>query len=95
MLQTRVMADRFNLHQARAFPLVCIAANLCPPGCAEAWLIARVLGIFAVVGLGTLFGPLGVLFASPPALVVYVAVTTLCRQNVLHDEEAVRPVRRP
>lgn len=50
-----------------------------------------VLGIFAVVGLGTLFGPLGVLFATPLALVLYTAVTMLYRQDVLHDEDAVAP----
>jgi predicted PurR-regulated permease PerM len=50
-----------------------------------------VVGIFAVVGLGTLFGPLGILFATPLALVIYTAVTMLYRQDVLHDEEAVAP----
>jgi len=55
-----------------------------------------VLGIFAVVGLGTLFGPLGVLFATPLTLVIYTAVTMLYRQDVLHDEAAVAPgERRP
>jgi predicted PurR-regulated permease PerM len=50
-----------------------------------------VLGIFAVVGLGTLFGPLGVLFATPLTLVAYTFVTMLYRQDVLHDETAVAP----
>lgn len=50
-----------------------------------------VLGIFAVVGLGTIFGPLGVLFATPLALVVYTAVTMLYRQDVLHDPDAKAP----
>ncbi len=50
-----------------------------------------VLGIFAVVGLGTLFGPLGVLFATPLTLVLYTAITMLYRQDVLHDEEAHAP----
>jgi predicted PurR-regulated permease PerM len=54
-----------------------------------------VLGIFAVVGLGTLFGPLGILFATPLALVLYTAVTMLYRQDVLHDEAAVAPGQRP
>lgn len=54
-----------------------------------------VLGIFAVVGLGTLFGPLGVLFATPLALVIYVAVTMLYRHDVLHDEEATAPGQQP
>src|SRR5690606_14925003 len=46
-----------------------------------------VLGIFAVVGLGSLFGPLGVLFATPLALVIYPAVTMLYRQDMLHDPD--------
>jgi predicted PurR-regulated permease PerM len=50
-----------------------------------------VLGIFAVVGLGTLFGPLGVLFATPLTLVLYTIVTMLYRQDVLHDETATAP----
>ncbi|RAK56720.1 AI-2E family transporter [Phenylobacterium deserti] len=50
-----------------------------------------VLGVFAVVGLGSLFGPLGVLFATPLALVLYTAVTMLYRQDVLHDPEAHAP----
>jgi predicted PurR-regulated permease PerM len=50
-----------------------------------------VLGIFAVVGIGTLFGPLGVLFATPLALVLYTAVTMLYRQDVLRDPDAVAP----
>ncbi|WP_199229300.1 AI-2E family transporter [Caulobacter endophyticus] len=54
-----------------------------------------VLGIFAVVGLGTLFGPLGILFATPLALVLHVAVTMLYRQDVLHDEAAVAPGEGP
>lgn len=54
-----------------------------------------VLGIFAVVGIGSLFGPLGVLFATPLALVLYTLVTMLYRQDVLHDEEAVAPGQQP
>lgn len=50
-----------------------------------------VLGIFGVVCLGILFGPLGVLFATPLTLVVHTAVTMLYRQDVLHDEDAVAP----
>jgi len=50
-----------------------------------------VLGIFAVVGLGTLFGPLGVLFATPLALTMYTVVTMLYRQDVLGDTEASVP----
>lgn len=50
-----------------------------------------VLGIFAVVGIGSLFGPLGVLFATPLALVLHTLVTMLYRQDVLHDPEAKAP----
>ncbi|PZQ63240.1 MAG: AI-2E family transporter [Phenylobacterium zucineum] len=50
-----------------------------------------VLGIFGVVGLGILFGPLGVLFATPLTLVLYTMVTMLYRQDVLHDETATAP----
>jgi len=50
-----------------------------------------VLGIFSVVGIGTLFGGLGVLFATPMALVLYTMVTMLYRQDVLNDEAAVAP----
>jgi predicted PurR-regulated permease PerM len=54
-----------------------------------------VLGIFAVVGLGSLFGPLGVLFATPLALVIYTALTMLYRQDVLHDPAARAPGEAP
>lgn len=54
-----------------------------------------VLGIFAVVAMGGLFGPLGILFATPAALVLYTAVTMLYRQDVLHDDEAVAPGQLP
>ena len=50
-----------------------------------------VLGIFAVVGIGTLFGPLGVLFATPLALVLHTLITMLYRQDVLGDPEAKAP----
>lgn len=50
-----------------------------------------VLGIFAVVAMGILFGPLGVLFATPMAVVLYTAVTMLYRQDVLGDEDAAAP----
>lgn len=50
-----------------------------------------VLGIFAVVGLGIIFGPLGVLFATPLCLVAYTVITMLYRQDVLHDEDAHAP----
>jgi len=54
-----------------------------------------VLGVFGVVGLGLLFGPLGVLFAMPLTLVVYTAVTMLYRQDVLGDETAIAPGQAP
>lgn len=53
-----------------------------------------VLGIFAVVGIGTLFGPLGVLFATPLALVLHTLVTMLYRQDVLKDPDARAPGQR-
>ncbi|WP_292229204.1 AI-2E family transporter [Brevundimonas sp.] len=53
-----------------------------------------VLGIFAVVGIGTLFGPLGVLFATPIALVLHTIVTMLYRQDVLGDPDAKAPGER-
>ena len=48
-----------------------------------------------MVGLGTLFGPLGVLFATPLTLVLYTGVTMLYRQDVLHDEAATTPGQKP
>jgi predicted PurR-regulated permease PerM len=53
--------------------------------------LPAVLGIFAVVGLGILFGPLGVLFATPLALVLYTIVTMVYRQDILGDTEAKAP----
>ena len=50
-----------------------------------------VLGVFAVVGIGSIFGALGVLFATPLALVLYTVVTMLYRQDVLGDQEATAP----
>lgn len=50
-----------------------------------------VLGVFAVVGIGSLFGAVGVLFATPLALTLYTAVTMLYRQDVLGDENAHAP----
>jgi predicted PurR-regulated permease PerM len=50
-----------------------------------------VLGIFAVVGFGTLFGPLGVVFATPLALVLYTLVGILYRRDVLGDEDVPIP----
>jgi len=54
-----------------------------------------VLGIFAVVGFGALFGPLGVLFATPLALAIYTALTMLYREDILHDQTAVAPGENP
>lgn len=50
-----------------------------------------VLGIFSVVGIGSLFGPLGVLFATPLALVLHTLFTMLYRQDVLNDPDAEAP----
>jgi predicted PurR-regulated permease PerM len=50
-----------------------------------------VLGIFAVVAFGTLFGPLGVVFAVPLALVIHTLVSMLYRRDVLHDQAATVP----
>ncbi len=50
-----------------------------------------VLGVFAVVGIGSLFGPLGVLFATPLALVLLTVVTMLYRQDVLGDQDGKAP----
>lgn len=54
-----------------------------------------VLGIFAVVGIGSLFGPLGVLFATPLALVLHTIVTMLYRHDILGDLEARAPGELP
>ncbi len=50
-----------------------------------------VFGIFAVVGFALLFGPVGGLFATPMALVIYTMVIMLYRQDVLGDTEAHAP----
>lgn len=50
-----------------------------------------VFGVFAVVGFTLLFGPLGGLFATPMALVIYTLVTMLYRQDVLGDADAHAP----
>lgn len=50
-----------------------------------------VFGIFAVVGFTLLFGPVGGLFATPMALVIYTLVTMLYRQDVLGDTDAHAP----
>ena len=50
-----------------------------------------VFGIFAVVGFTLLFGPVGGLFATPMALVIYTMVIMLYRQDVLGDTDAHAP----
>ena len=45
-----------------------------------------VLGIFAVVAVGSLFGAVGVVFATPLALVLHVTLTMFYRQDVLHED---------
>jgi predicted PurR-regulated permease PerM len=42
--------------------------------------------LFAVLAFGTLFGPLGVLFASPLTVIVYVAIKKLYVEDVLGEE---------
>ena len=54
-----------------------------------------VFGIFAVVGFTTLFGPVGGLFATPMALVIYTMVIMLYRQDVLGDRDAHAPGEKP
>ena len=54
-----------------------------------------VFGIFAVVGFTLLFGPLGGLFATPMALVIYTMTTMLYRQDVLGDADAHAPGQAP
>lgn len=53
-----------------------------------------VLGIFAVVAIGSLFGAVGVVFATPLALVLHVTLTMFYRQDVLHDD-VLAPGERP
>lgn len=57
-------------------------------------LIAVWSGIFAVVAFGRLFGPVGIIFGVPPALVVQTLVSMLCRRDVLHDPTASVPGER-
>ena len=47
--------------------------------------------VAALGGVGTLFGPLGVLFATPLALVLHTLITMLYRQDVLGDPKAKAP----
>ena len=48
-----------------------------------------VLSIFAVLGFGVLFGPLGLLLATPLALVGLVLVKELWAREVLHQKVSV------
>jgi len=48
-----------------------------------------VLTLFAVLGLGVLLGPLGVVFATPLAVVIYVCVKMLYVRDALGEETAV------
>jgi predicted PurR-regulated permease PerM len=41
--------------------------------------------LFAVLAMGVLFGPLGVLFATPLAVVAYVVVRMIYVEDVLGD----------
>jgi predicted PurR-regulated permease PerM len=56
--------------------------------------IPPALGILAIVGLGSLFGAYGVLFATPLLLVVMVLVRMLYVEDVLGDHAAGRPIFR-
>lgn len=49
-----------------------------------------VVTLFAIVAIGLLFGPLGILFAAPLAVLIYVAVTQLYVRGLL-DEPAEVP----
>ncbi|WP_140985685.1 AI-2E family transporter [Asticcacaulis tiandongensis] len=51
--------------------------------------ISPVVVLFAVLGFGSLFGPLGVLFATPLAVVAHTLVMKLYVGEVLHDHKAV------
>jgi predicted PurR-regulated permease PerM len=47
------------------------------------------VSLFAVLGMGILLGPLGVLFATPLAVTVHVLVTKLYLEGVLGERPAV------
>lgn len=51
--------------------------------------ISPVIVLFAVLGFGSLFGPLGILFATPLAVVVHTLVMKLYVGEVLGDHKAV------
>ena len=60
------------------------------------WTVALppALGIFAVVGMGYLLGPLGLLLATPLTVVVFVLVKKLYLRDTLGEQVDVkRPVR--
>ena len=53
--------------------------------------IPPALGILAIIGLGTLFGAYGVLFATPPLLVAMILVWMLYVEDALGDRGAADP----
>lgn len=55
----------------------------------EAVSLPPVLTLFAVLGFGTLFGPLGLLFATPLAVVLLVAVKKLYVRDILGDQTRI------
>jgi predicted PurR-regulated permease PerM len=57
------------------------------------WSIALppALGIFAVIGMGFLFGPLGILLATPLTVVTFVLVKKLYLQETLGEQVSIRP----
>lgn len=57
-----------------------------------------VFTIFAVVGFGLLFGPLGIVFATPMAMTLYTLAGMLYLQDVLGEQDVMipgQPGRRP
>jgi len=56
--------------------------------------ISPVVVLFAVLGFGSLFGPLGVLFATPLAVVAHTLVMKLYVGEVLHDPQAAEKEKR-
>lgn len=58
----------------------------------QRWTIALppALGVFAVVAMGYLLGPLGVILATPLTLVVFVLVKKLYLQDTLHERVPIK-----
>lgn len=84
--------DTFLLTAALYFGVSQLEANLITPLVQKnVAALPVLLGLFAVVGLSFLFGPLGALFATPLTLTLYTMVNMLYRRDVLHDEDAVVP----